>query len=762
MDTAPLSDPLLKDLNEAQRQAVQHTEGPVMIIAGAGSGKTRVITYRIAWLLKQGVPPWQIIALTFTNKAAREMQERIGRLTAPEQARALWMGTFHSLFARILRTEFEAIGFPRNFTIYDTEDSKSLIRSLLKELHLEDKKYRPNLVAHTISMAKNSLITADEYASDPDIQAEDYSRGLPMMGKIYQLYQKRLEKSAAMDFDDLLVRTFFLFKDRPDILYKYQCQFRYVMVDEYQDTNHVQYSIIRQLAAMNENICVVGDDAQSIYSFRGAVIENIFNFEKDYPDRKIFKLEQNYRSTATIVQSSNKLIERNKFQIKKRVWTENEEGEKIQVIQTLSDQEEGRVVAQAIFELRMRERAANRDFAVLYRTNNQSRALEEALRKLNIPYRIYGGLSFYQRKEVKDLLAYFRLAVNPRDEEALMRVINFPARGIGATTLDRLSVLASENDVPVWEILIRARQFSAQLGGPAIGKLEDFAAKIQAFGAMAEKLNALDAARRIAMDSGLMREFYSDRSPEGIMRYQNLEELINGVKEYLENHREAPDFDQNPPRLAGFLSEVALLTDADEKDKGDSDRVSLMTIHAAKGLEFPYVFVVGMEENLFPSQLSLNDYRELEEERRLFYVAITRAMKRLTLTYARTRFRWGNQMHCEPSRFLFELEQHLLHMPGTPGIGASLPREPGFSLPRRKQPENTVSKNLPTYDFVPDKPESFKTGMAVLHNRFGQGTILEIEGTGSEAIALIDFKDHGTKRILLKFAKMKACGSAQG
>lgn len=745
-------DPLLLELNEAQRAAVLQTEGPVMIIAGAGSGKTRVITYRIAWLLKQGVPPWQIIALTFTNKAAREMQERIARLTAPEQARALWMGTFHSLFARILRAEFEAIGFPRNFTIYDTEDSKSLIKSLLKELHLEDKKYRPNLVAHTISMAKNSLITADDYASDPDIQAEDYSRGLPMMGKIYQLYQKRLEKAAAMDFDDLLVRTYFLFHDRPDLLYKYQCQFRYVMVDEYQDTNHVQYAIIRQLGALHENICVVGDDAQSIYSFRGAVIENILNFQKDYPDTKLFKLEQNYRSTVNIVEAANKLIERNKFQIKKTVWTENEEGEKIHVLQALSDNEEGRIVAQAIFELRMREHAANKDFAVLYRTNNQSRALEEALRKLNIPYRIYGGLSFYQRKEVKDLLAYFRLAVNPRDEEALMRVINFPARGLGETTQDRLKVLASENDVPVWEIVVRARHFAQMLGPQAVARLEDFAAKIRAFGVMAEQMSAIDAARRIAMESGLMREYYSDRSPEGIMRYQNLEELINAVKEFTESRKNEAGSDNEHSRLSGFLSEVALLTDADEKGKDEADRVSLMTIHAAKGLEFPYVFVVGLEENLFPSQMSLTDYRELEEERRLFYVAVTRAMKRLTLTYARTRFRWGNLVHCEPSRFLFELDPARLYIPGT--VRSSTP-EPSFSLTRKK-PANSTTAQLPTYNFKPDQPDIFKKGMQVLHNRFGEGTIMEIEGSGSEAIALIDFQAHGQKRILLKFAKMKA------
>lgn len=752
-ETSLSMDPLLMELNEAQRGAVLQTEGPVMIIAGAGSGKTRVITYRIAWLLKQGIPPWQIIALTFTNKAAREMQERIGRLTAPEQARALWMGTFHSIFARILRAEHEAIGFPRNFTIYDTEDSKSLIKSLLKELQLEDKKYRPNLVAHTISMAKNRLITADEYASDPDIQAEDYSRGLPMMGKIYQRYQRRLEKAAAMDFDDLLLRTYFLFNDRPDLLYKYQCQFRYVMVDEYQDTNHVQYSIIRQLGAMHENICVVGDDAQSIYSFRGAVIENIFHFQKDYPDTKLFKLEQNYRSTRNIVEAANKLIERNKFQIEKTVWTQNEEGEKLHLFQALSDNEEGRLVAQAIFELRMREHAANKDFAVLYRTNNQSRALEEALRKLNIPYRIYGGLSFYQRKEVKDLLAYFRLAVNPRDEEALLRVINFPARGLGETTQDRLKVLASENDVPVWEILVRARQFAQILGHQAVARLEEFAAKIQAFGAMSEQMSAIEAARRIAMESGLMREYYSDRTPEGIIRYQNLEELINAVKEYHESRKEEAGGPDQMPRLSGFLSEVALLTDADEKGKDEADRVSLMTIHAAKGLEFPYVFVVGLEENLFPSQMSLTDYRELEEERRLFYVAITRAMKRLTLSYARTRFRWGNQVHCDPSRFLFELDASMLQSAGS--ARASAP-EPSFSLRGPKKTISADTRNLPTYNFQPDLPHVFKKGMQVLHNRFGEGTITDIDGSGSDAIAVIDFQAHGQKRILLKFAKMKA------
>ncbi|MCX7768578.1 MAG: UvrD-helicase domain-containing protein [Flavobacteriales bacterium] len=751
-------DPLLRDLNEAQRAAVLATEGPVMIIAGAGSGKTRVITYRIAWLLKKGVPPWQIIALTFTNKAAREMQERIARLTAPEQAKALWMGTFHSLFARILRAECDAIGYPRNFTIYDTEDTKSLLRTILKEVHLDDSKYRPNLVAHHISMAKNSLITADEYANDPDIQAENFTRGLPMLGKIYQIYQRRLEKSAAMDFDDLLLKTYFLFQERPEILYKYQSQFRYVMVDEYQDTNTVQYSIIRQIAAMHENICVVGDDAQSIYSFRGAVIENIFNFQKDYENPQIFKLEQNYRSTANIVEAANKLIARNKFQIEKSVWTHNEEGEKIRVIQALSDADEGRIVAQSIFETRMQTRAANADFAVLYRTNNQSRAIEEALRRLNIPYRIFGGLSFYQRKEVKDLLAYFRLAVNPRDEEALTRVINLPARGIGTTTLERLSLLASENDVPMWEIVSRARQFTSELGSAPVARLEEFAVKIQHFSVLAEKLSALEAARRIAMESGLMRLYYSDRSPEGLMRYQNLEELINAVKDFVESRqRESPD---NLPSLSAFLAEVALLTDADEKDKDQADRVSLMTVHSAKGLEFPYVYVVGMEENLFPSQMSLTDNRELEEERRLFYVAITRAMRRLTLTFARTRFRWGNLVHCEPSRFLFELDPQRVEFPGQRSFEALQPRSAIAGLRRKSTLSPQAVQNLPTYQFTPDKPQDFSAGMHILHNRFGKGLIHSIEGSGIDAIALIDFEEHGQKRILLKFAKMKILSSA--
>jgi len=745
-----------KELNEVQRAAVEHTEGPVMIIAGAGSGKTRVITYRIAWLLKKGVPAWQIIALTFTNKAAREMQERIGKLTLLEQAKALWIGTFHSLFARILRAEADAIGFPKNFTIYDTEDSRSLLRNILKELHLEDKKYRPNHVHHIISISKNSLITADEYASDPDIQADDYSRGLPMLGKIFQLYQKRLEKSAAMDFDDLLFKTYFLFKERPEILYKYQTQFRYVMVDEYQDTNAVQYSIIRQLAAMYENICVVGDDAQSIYSFRGAVIENIFNFQKDYPDTVMFKLEQNYRSTVNIVESANKLIEKNKIRIKKNVWTENKEGDKIQVVQTLSDHEEGRWVAQSIFEIRMNERASNSDFAVLYRTNNQSRALEEALRKLNIPYKIYGGLSFYQRKEVKDLLAYFRLAINPRDEEALWRIINFPSRGIGQTTLERISLIAHENDAPAWDVLAKAKSFVSTIGSSAVAKLEEFVLKIQTFTAYAEKLSAIDAARRIAMESGLMREFYSDRSPEGIMRYQNLEELINGVKDFLETRKESPDFQNQPAKLSDFLMEVALLTDADEKGKDSADRVSLMTVHSAKGLEFPYVYVVGMEETLFPSQQSLADYREIEEERRLFYVAVTRAMKRLFMTYARTRFRWGNLVHCEPSRFLFELDDQRITMLGVSGgLAASEKglKEKSFLLNRKKA--EPLHNATPKYDFVPDKPEVFKTGMNIVHNRFGPGKILQLEGSGSEAIALIEFEEVGQKKILLKFAKMK-------
>jgi DNA helicase-2/ATP-dependent DNA helicase PcrA len=752
----------LEELNPSQRAAVETTEGPVMIIAGAGSGKTRVITYRIAHLLRKGVDAFHILTLTFTNKAAREMKERIAKITGEHEARNLWTGTFHSIFSRILRVEADKLNYPTQFSVYDTDDSRSLLKTIIREMGLDDKIYKPNIVHNRISSAKNNLISAVSYAQNTDYTTDDAAAGRPKLAEIYLQYQKRLFKSGAMDFDDLLFKTYELFERFPDVLYKYQIRFHYIMVDEYQDTNFAQYLIVKKLASLRENLCVVGDDAQSIYAFRGADIQNILNFEKDYPDLKTFKLEQNYRSTKTIVESANSVIAKNKNQLKKTVYTDNGQGEKIAVYKSLTDNEEGRAIAQAIFEEKMNSRCPHRDFAILYRTNSQSRAMEEALRKLGIPYRIYGGVSFYQRKEIKDLLAYFRLALNPRDEEALKRVINYPTRGIGNTSVEKLVVLADRHNTDLWTLMENLNRVESDMHAGARKKITDFAVMIQSFGVLAKTAPAYDAAHRIAAESGILKELYTDRTPEGISRYENIQELLNGIKEFSEP---GEGEQREPARLDSFMAEVALYTDADN-DSGEDDRVSLMTIHASKGLEFPYVYIVGLEENLFPSQLSVTSRTELEEERRLFYVALTRAMNKVSLSFAQTRYRYGQLHQCEPSRFLGELDQEALDIRfmnrpvnssgGSHGEERSSFQKPTYNYsppPGFKRKESAAPQK--DTDFRGDSPDKIEEGMEVEHARFGNGVVTLIEGKGADRLAEIDFEGMGRKKILLKFAKLK-------
>jgi len=768
----------LAGLNEARRAAVLQTEGPVMIVAGAGSGKTRVITYRVAPLIRQGVDPFQILVLTFTNKAAREMRERITSVVGSE-ARNIWMGTFHSVFAKILRVEAQHIGYPRNFTIYDTDDSKSLIRAILKEMQLDDKLYNANFVYNRISAAKNNLISAAEYNKNEQIQAEDFSNGRGQLGQVYATYTQRCYKAGAMDFDDLLFKTNVLFKDFPEVLHKYQHKFKYLMVDEYQDTNFSQYLIVKKLAAINENICVVGDDAQSIYAFRGADIQNILNFERDYPDLRVFKLEQNYRSTQTIVNAANSIIEKNKNQLQKNVYSANEEGERIRVRRAFSDNEEGKIVAEDILQQRAVDNLEYRNFAILYRTNAQSRAMEEALRKLSIPYKIYGGTSFYQRKEVKDLIAYFRMTFNPNDEEAIKRIINYPRRGIGDTTVDRIIVAADQHQVTLWEVISNP---SAYLSGRSASAVEPFGTLIKSFQALAKTHNAFDLAMHIGQQSGLLRELYNDKSVEGLSRYENVQELLNGIKEFSERE------DIEEKSLDVFLEDVALLTNDDKDDDPNADTVSLMTIHSSKGLEFSQVYIVGLEENLFPSQLSLNSRADLEEERRLFYVAVTRAEKRLTLTYATSRYRWGTLNNCEPSRFLDELDPAYLDLDFQPRApiaggesrfagermawqrnesrqgqrysgGTHVGEQDTFTRPKPRPKVKTTTllpkAHKPTPGFAPSDTSNLQVGMEVEHERFGFGKVINMEGSKSDAKATIFFKELGQKHLLLKFAKLR-------
>ena len=751
---------VLDGLNESQISATKVINGPIMVIAGAGSGKTKVLTHRIAFLIENGVDPFNILSLTFTNKAAQVMKQRISLMVGEDKARNIWMGTFHSVFARILRVEHEKIGFPSNFTIYDTQDSKSLIKTIIKEKNLDDKLYKPGIIYNRISAAKNSLISSENYINDSEILSTDKSTGRPKIGEIYMTYQQRCFRASAMDFDDLLFKTNILLKQNPEILYKYQDKFKFILVDEYQDTNHAQYLIIKSLAARFENICVVGDDAQSIYSFRGANIQNILNFRKDYPDYQLFKLEQNYRSTKNIVEAANSIIRVNKDQIKKSVWTANNSGSKIKIIKSYSDNEEGKVVANEIFESASLHNISYKNFGILYRTNAQSRAFEEALRKINIPYRIYGGLSFYQRKEVKDLLAFFRLSANLNDEESLKRIINYPKRGIGLTTINKALVCANEKNVNLWDVVNDPDKFGFVVNSGTRAKLDLFCSMIQNYNSRVNKSNAYELALEIAKNTGLIRDLSIDRTPEGIVRFENIQELLNGIQEFTKGNNE-----QTLKTLGDFLIDVALLTDADKNDNEDNNKVSLMTIHAAKGLEFSNVHVVGMEEDLFPSMLSKNSRSDLEEERRLFYVAVTRAKINLTLSYAVSRFKWGNLIQCEPSRFLEELDPKYI--------------EHTFSIKNNKKDfTNAISKNKTSilknkfskplkhlkkinnlsssYNNKDEKDIlKIKVGDQVVHERFGKGKVVEVNGEFPNTKATVFFPSSGQKQLLLKFAKLQ-------
>ena len=752
----------LDELNPSQQEAVQHADGPSMIIAGPGSGKTRVLTYRIAYLMGQGIDPFNILALTFTNKAAAEMRERIGKIVGGE-ARNIWMGTFHSVFARVLRIEADKLGYSSNFTIYDTQDSRNLLKSIIHEQNLNDKIYKPNHVHYRISAAKNALISPAQYAVDASLTSADEASGIPKVAQLYAIYNKRLFQSSAMDFDDLLFNMNALLSKFPDVLYKYQQKFRYILIDEYQDTNYAQYLITKQLADMFQNISVVGDDAQSIYSFRGANIQNILNFEKDYPELRIFKLEQNYRSTRHIVETANKIIGNNKIQLTKKIWTENGEGERIKVIRAMSDNDEGRIVADSIHEMRMRYHYKNNEFAILYRTNAQSRSYEEALRRLNIPYRIYGGLSFYQRKEIKDLLAYLKLTVNHHDEEALRRVINYPLRGIGKTSLEKATVIANDNSISLWQVFETTEQFHF---GAATDKIREFIIMLRSFAAMLHTRNAYDLALHIARSTGILKELYNDQTPEGVSRYENIQELLNSIKEWTEQDELTSEQPEQDKSLGSYLQQVVLLTDQDE-DKNASDTVKLMTIHAAKGLEFECLYVGGLEENLFPSALALNTREELEEERRLFYVAVTRAKSKLTLTYAKSRYRFGSLTYCEPSRFIDELPKENVEHAGSKWEEQSndfyFERKQNNRFPKEKTAtQNITSQKLtftksdytPSGNFKPDNPALLQTGMEVEHQKFGIGKVVSLEGKEDNRVATIFFPGIGQKRIMLKFAKV--------
>lgn len=746
----------LSTLNEPQRKAVLHGEGPMMIIAGAGSGKTRVLTYRIAHLIENGVDPFRILSLTFTNKAAGEMRERIEKAIGLE-ARNIWSGTFHSVFAKILRFEARYLGYTSDFSIYDTDDSKSLIRTIVKEFNLDDKIYKANVVLNRISGAKNRLVSADDYLNNPMIQADDATGKLPEIGRIYKAYSIRCFQANAMDFDDLLFNTNVLFRDFPEVLHKYQHRFHYVMVDEFQDTNVSQYLITRKLSAVHRNICVVGDDAQSIYAFRGANIENILNFERDFPDVTVVKLEQNYRSTQTIVNAANSVIAKNKAQLEKNVFTRNSEGTPIDVVKAGSDNEEGRLVATSIFEEKMKENLNNESFAILYRTNAQSRAFEEALRKRGIKYRIVGGLSFYQRKEIKDLLGYLRFTVNQRDEEAFKRIINLPKRGIGDSTVAKIVVTAAENGVGVWEVVSNINSF---VSGRATAPIDQFATLIKSFRVLTEMgKNAYEVASHIAQASGLLRELHEDKTVEGLSRYENVQELLNAIKEFVDQADEDED-----ASLSAFLQSVSLLTNADEPDEGgDRDRVTLMTIHSAKGLEFRNVYIVGMEEDLFPSQMMLESRQDLEEERRLFYVAITRAEVKLTFSYAESRYQWGRLKMCEPSRFLMEVDSRFLSIQGhgaerEPRMGTDRgPRSFALKTPAQKLVPRTQAAPMhtPSEGFAPSDTSSLTVGQRVEHQKFGFGVVAKIDENGADRKAVIAFDDAGERTLLLSFAKLR-------
>lgn len=763
----------LNQLNEAQLAPVLQKDGAMIVIAGAGSGKTRVLTYRIAYLMEQGVDAFSILALTFTNKAAREMKKRIAEIVGASEAKNLWMGTFHSVFAKILRIEAEKLGYPSNFTIYDTQDSQSVIRSIIKEMNLDKDVYKYKQVYSRISSYKNSLITVKAYFNNPELIEADAMAKMPRLGDIYKAYVAKCFKAGAMDFDDLLLKTNELLTRFPDVLAKYQNRFRYILVDEYQDTNHSQYLIVRALSDRFQNICVVGDDAQSIYAFRGANINNILNFQRDYDDVKVYRLEQNYRSTKNIVEAANSIIDKNKTKLEKIVWTANEPGTKILVNRSMTDGDEGRFVASSIFENKMNHQLNNGDFAILYRTNAQSRAIEDALRKKDIPYRIYGGLSFYQRKEIKDVIAYLRLVLNSKDEEALKRVINYPARGIGNTTIEKLIVAANHYKRSIFEVMEHIDKIDLKINSGTKGKLQDFVTTIQSFQVLNESYNAFEITEHVVKKTGLLQELKKDATPEGIARIENIEELLNGLRDFVEEQKELAD---SSGSLSEFLEDVALATDLDN-EKGDDDRVALMTIHLAKGLEFPYVYVVGLEEDLFPSGMSMNTRAELEEERRLFYVALTRAEKQAYLTYAQTRYRWGKLIDAEPSRFLEEIDEAFLEYltPITenrykPLIDADIFDEVDKSKLRLRKPANGIPPKGPSEEqlkklrrLLPvsspggNKVEvnnDIKKGATVEHMRFGKGKVINIEGVGADKKAEINFENGGLKKLLLRFAKL--------
>jgi DNA helicase-2/ATP-dependent DNA helicase PcrA len=774
-------------LNEQQREAVTHMKGPLMIVAGAGSGKTKVLTTRIAHLMANGVDAFNILALTFTNKAAAEMKERIQKILGGSDARNLYIGTYHSVFARILRAEAHRIGYPNNFTIYDTDDSRSVIKAVINEMNIDDKHYKPSVVHNRISSAKNALVGPAEYANDYYIQQEDMRANRPAIAQIYAAYAARCFKNGAMDFDDLLLKMYDLLQGFPEVLHKYQHKFKYVLVDEYQDTNPVQYQITKLLAAVHENICVVGDDAQSIYSFRGATIENILQFQKDYDDVKMVKLEQNYRSTQTILNVANQVISNNKGQIPKNLWTENATGEKIKLVRTMTDNDEGKFVADTIQEQKLRNHYHNSDFAILYRTNAQSRSYEESLRRMGIAYRIYGGVSFYQRKEIKDMLAYLRIIVNQRDEEALKRIINYPARGIGKTTIEKLAIFANEHNITMYEVVSRAGEFGFKAG--TLEALQNFVTMIRYFQSMLTEKNAYDVAVNVGKHTNIVKELFNDKTTEGLARYENIQELLNSIKEWTESPLNEEDGELGDKSLGSYLQQITLLTDADD-DKQDTDVVKLMTIHAAKGLEFGCVFVGGIEETLFPNAMAINTREELEEERRLFYVAVTRAKDRLWLTYANARYRFGQLVQNEPSRFLDEMPDEFLDKSfagggarnqGYGNMGSAFERmnrgfgdysntasaEKRYGAPPSKKaqekpsympvvpPTPKVVAHIPSSDFAPSDTSNLEAGQKVEHQKFGFGVVKNVEGSAHNPIATIHFELNGEKKIMLNYAKLK-------
>lgn len=768
----------LQDLNEQQKEAVLHMNGPLMIIAGAGSGKTKVLTSRIAHLMNSGVDSFNILALTFTNKAAKEMKERVEKTLGNTEARNLYIGTFHSVFARLLRAEAGKLGYPQSFTIYDTDDSRSVLKAVINDMGLDDKHYKPNIVHNRISSAKNALIGPVEYNSNTMIQQEDARSKRPAIGEIYASYVARCFKNGAMDFDDLLFKMHELLRDYPEVLHKYQHKFKYLLIDEYQDTNPVQYQIAKLLAAVHENICVVGDDAQSIYSFRGATIENILQFQKDYDDVKLVKLEQNYRSSASILEVANHVIKNNQGQIPKNLWTENEEGEKIKLVRTMTDNEEGKFVADAIQENKLRNHFYNNDFAILYRTNAQSRSFEESLRRTGIPYKIYGGLSFYQRKEIKDYIAYLRIIANTKDEEGLKRIINYPARGIGKTTMEKCLVIAGEQNITFYEVLEKAKAFGFKAG--TLTAIEEFVTMIKYFQNQLTKHNAYDVAVQVGKHTNIVKELFNDKSTEGLARYENIQELLNSIKEWTESPSNE-DGEQGDKGLGAYLQQITLITDADN-DKNEADSVKLMTVHAAKGLEFACVFVVGLEETLFPSGMSVNTREELEEERRLFYVAVTRAKRHLWLSHANSRYRFGQLVQNDPSRFLEEMPEDKIDKSSagggarnqSSGWGNAYDRmhggnTKGWSEPKPKintekpsKPSympvalpSTLNKNhIPSENFTAADPSDLEAGMKIEHQKFGFGIIKEIEGSAHNPIALILFDKNGEKKIMLNYAKL--------